>query len=182
MRSVFSRFNHLHCTATSDNLRQLQISSLIYSKHKDNYFQNYVYEAICSAIIQMEAKMLGLWTCLNLKPHTHQRNSPVWSRLLYSETECHFNRVLTPFCNYIPGAAPSGRVFAPFGSENGYTLCPFWSGIDDFRGNYGSAWTYCIYRFNSVWVRKKEKYANRNGIEEFYVLRSNLSNDNIISA
>ena len=24
---------------------------------------------------------------------------------------------------------PSGRVFAPFWSENGYTLCPFWSGI-----------------------------------------------------
>ena len=38
---------------------------------------------------------------------------------------------------YVP--PPSGRVFAPFWSENGYTLCPFWSGIGfGFRGNYGS--------------------------------------------
>ena len=36
-------------------------------------------------------------------------------------------------------AAKSGRVFAPFWSDNGYTLCPFWSGIGyGFRGNYGS--------------------------------------------
>ena len=26
-------------------------------------------------------------------------------------------------------AAPTGRVFAPFWSENGNTLCPFWSGF-----------------------------------------------------
>ena len=33
---------------------------------------------------------------------------------------------------------PSGRVFESFWSENGYTLCPFWSGIGyGFRGNYG---------------------------------------------
>ena len=47
----------------------------------------------------------------------------------------------TPF--YEPyryvSAAPKGRVFVPFWSENGYTLCPFWSGIEyGFRGNYGS--------------------------------------------
>ena len=30
-------------------------------------------------------------------------------------------------------------VFAPFWSDNGYTLCLFWSGIwYGFRGNYGS--------------------------------------------
>ena len=40
-----------------------------------------------------------------------------------------------------------------------------------------------IYRFNSKGVSKKEKYANsKNGFEEFFCLRSNLSNDNIISA
>ena len=33
-----------------------------------------------------------------------------------------------PYISYI-GAASSGRVFAPFWSENEYTLCPFWSGI-----------------------------------------------------
>ena len=45
-------------------------------------------------------------------------------------------------------AALSGRVFAPFWSENGYTLCPFWSGIGyGFRGNYG-VYEH-IYRFNS---------------------------------
>ena len=26
-------------------------------------------------------------------------------------------------------ATPYGRIFGPFWSENGYTLCPFWSGI-----------------------------------------------------
>ena len=35
-------------------------------------------------------------------------------------------------------AALSGRVFASFWSENGYTVYPFWSGIRyGFRGNYG---------------------------------------------
>ena len=34
-------------------------------------------------------------------------------------------------------ASPSGRAFASLWSENGYTLCPFWSGIGyGFRGNY----------------------------------------------
>ena len=32
---------------------------------------------------------------------------------------------------YVP--PPKGGVFAPFWSENGYRLCPFWSGI-----RYGS--------------------------------------------
>ena len=39
-----------------------------------------------------------------------------------------------------------------------------------------------IYRFNSELVRKKEKYANSKWFDEFVCLRSNLSNDNIISA
>ena len=56
-------------------------------------------------------------------------------------------------------ATPSGRVFAPFWSENGYKLCPFWSGIRyGFQGNY--VVYNRIYHFNSKWVRKKEKYAN----------------------
>ena len=34
---------------------------------------------------------------------------------------------------------PKGMVLGPFWSENGYTLCPFLSGIGySFRGNYGS--------------------------------------------
>ena len=45
-------------------------------------------------------------------------------------------------------AAPSGRVFAPFWSENGYTLCSFSSGIGyGFRENLGVYER--IYRFNS---------------------------------
>ena len=39
-----------------------------------------------------------------------------------------------------------------------------------------------IHSFNSEWVRKKEKMRIRNGFEEFLFLRSNLSNDGIISA
>ena len=36
-----------------------------------------------------------------------------------------------------------------------------------------------IYRFNSKWVRKNEKYANSKWIWRIICLRSNLSNDNI---
>ena len=62
-----------------------------------------------------------------------------------------------------PPLPPSGRVFAPFWSENAYTLCPFWSGIGyGFRENLGVYER--IYRFNSKWVRKKEKYANSKWI------------------
>ena len=39
-----------------------------------------------------------------------------------------------------------------------------------------------IYRFNSKWVRKNEKYANSKCIWRIFCLRSNLSNDNVISA
>ena len=82
------------------------------------------------------------------------------------------------------GSSP-GRVFAPYWSENGYTLCPFWSGIGfDFWGNCGIVWTYLSFQLYSKWVEKKEKFSMqiRNGIEEFFCLRANLSNDNIISA
>ena len=55
------------------------------------------------------------------------------------------------------------RVLAPFLSENGYTLCLFWSGIG--YGFWGPTGVYKrIYRFNSKWVRKKEKYANSKWI------------------
>ena len=39
-----------------------------------------------------------------------------------------------PYISYILKvcATPSGRVFVRFWSENGYTLCPFWSGIQYF--------------------------------------------------
>ena len=36
-----------------------------------------------------------------------------------------------------------------------------------------------IYRFNSKWVRKNEKYASSKRIWRIFCLRSNLSNDNI---
>ena len=68
------------------------------------------------------------------------------------------------YISHICMAAPSGRVFTPFWCENVNTLCSFWSGIGlSFRGNYGIAGVYeHFYRFNSKWVRKKEKYANFN--------------------
>ena len=47
-----------------------------------------------------------------------------------------------------------------FCSENRYKPYPFRSGIGyRFWGNYGSVWKYSS-RFNSKWVRKKDKYAN----------------------
>ena len=46
-------------------------------------------------------------------------------------------------------AAPSGRVFAPFWSENGYILCPFWSEIGyGFLGQLRECMN-VIYSFNS---------------------------------
>ena len=69
---------------------------------------------------------------------------------------------------------PSGRVFAPFWSENEYTLCPFWSGIGyGFRGNYGVDER--IYRFNYIPVfqmSKKKLKRNmriRNGFEQIFL-------------
>ena len=64
------------------------------------------------------------------------------------------------------------------GSENGYTFCPFWSGIGyGFQGNYRVYER--IYRFKSKWVRKKEKYVNPKCIWIiFFCLCSNLSNYN----
>ena len=62
---------------------------------------------------------------------------------------------------------PPHRVgfLSRFGLKTGihYTLCPFWSGIMyGFRGNHGVYER--IYRFNSKWVRKKEKYENSKWI------------------
>ena len=59
-----------------------------------------------------------------------------------------------PYISYI-GASPSGRVFAPFWSQNGYTLCPLRSGIGyGFPENYGSVWTYLSFQFQ---MSKKER-------------------------
>ena len=58
----------------------------------------------------------------------------------------------------------TGIHFAHFGLESGVV----------FKGTTGVYER--IYRFNSKRVRKKEKYANRNGFEEFFSLPSNLSN------
>ena len=69
---LFSRFNNLHRTTTSYNLRQLQILSLIYSKHKDYYFQNCIYEAMWLSNHTNGSQNVG-FTYIN----TRQRNSPV---------------------------------------------------------------------------------------------------------
>ena len=54
---------------------------------------------------------------------------------------------------YVPPHRVGG--FASFWSENGYTLCPFWSGIGyGFRGNYGSVWTFLSFQFQ---MSKKER-------------------------
>ena len=46
---------------------------------------------------------------------------------------------------------PVGSCFAPFWSENGYTLCPLCSGIGyAFRGNYKSVWTYLSFQFQMI--------------------------------
>ena len=65
----------------------------------------------------------------------------------------------------------TGIHFGHFGLESGMV----------FEGTTGLY--ECLYRFDSKWVTKKETYDKiGNGFEEFFCLRSNLSNDNIISA
>ena len=50
---------------------------------------------------------------------------------------------------------PSGRVFGPFWSENGYTLYPFWCGIAyGFRGTRESVWMYLSFQ---IQMSKKER-------------------------
>ena len=76
-----------------------------------------------------------------------------------------------------------GRVFTPFWSENGYTLSPFWSGIG-YMVFGGTTGVYqCICRFNSKIMSKKEREICEFEMDwKKFCLRSNLSNDNIISA
>ena len=66
----------------------------------------------------------------------------------------------TPLCRphrYVP--SQTVWFLRRFGLKKRYRLCPFWSGIgygfEGITGVYGG-----IYRFNSKWVRKKEKYAD----------------------
>ena len=54
----------------------------------------------------------------------------------------------TPLYKHRESAAPTGRVFAPFWSENGYRFCPLWS--DSGMGFKGTTGVYePIYCFNS---------------------------------
>ena len=76
---------------------------------------------------------------------------------------------------------PKGMVFAPFRSENGYTLCPFWSGIGSgFRGNYRSVRTsYLSFQFQMI---KKEGviYDFEMDCKKSFIWRSYLSNEDKI--
>ena len=64
----------------------------------------------------------------------------------------------------------TGIHFAHFGLESGMV----------FEGTTGLYER--LYRFNSKRVRKKKNMRIRHGFEEFFCLRSNLRNDDIISA
>ena len=77
-----------------------------------------------------------------------------------------WQKILTNDVNIAPGSTPINkqyryvplhrvRFIAPFWSENGSTLCPFWSGIGyGFQGNYRSVWTYLSFQFQ---MSKKER-------------------------
>ena len=74
-----------------------------------------------------------------------------------------------PYVSYIGMCSPIGSVFAPFWSENRYTLCPFWSGIGyGFRGKYGSVWRYLSFQFQ---MTKKEREIREieMDLENFFV-------------
>ena len=78
---------------------------------------------------------------------------------------------------------PPQRVgFGAFLVWDGYTLCPFWSGIGyGFRGNYGSVWKYLSFQFQ---MSKKESDICEFEMDfwKYFCLRSNLSNNGRISA
>ena len=77
---------------------------------------------------------------------------------------------------------PNGTGFRAFLVRNGYTLCPFWSGIGyGFRGNYGIVWKYLSFQFQ---MSKKERDICQFEMDfwQCFCLRSNLSNDGRISA
>ena len=74
-----------------------------------------------------------------------------------------------------------GKVLGPFWFENGPRLCPFWSGIGyGFRGNYGNVWKYLSFQFQMN--KKNRNMRIRNAFEEIFCMRSDLGNDEVISA
>ena len=83
----------------------------------------------------------------------------VWS---YSNQVGGIKRIKRVRLHYVC-AAPSGRVFAPFWSENGYTPILVWNRVWFLRELRPGVYER-IYRFNSKWVTKKEKYANSEWI------------------
>ena len=70
-----------------------------------------------------------------------------------------------------PLPLPKGMVFAPFWSENGYGL----------RGNYGSVRTYLLLQFQMNTEKERVIYEFDVDFKKSFILRSNLSNDDIIS-
>ena len=73
------------------------------------------------------------------------------------------------------------RFFAAFGLKTGIAFAHV--DLESSLVFEGSTGVYeRIYRFNSKWVRKKEKCGNFKWICRIFCLPSNLSNDDIISA
>ena len=74
-------------------------------------------------------------------------------------------------------------VFAPFRSENGYSFCPFWSGIEyGFQENYGmSSKRNLLFQFQMS--DKERKICDFEiDFKKSFCWRSYPSNDDIISA
>ena len=75
-------------------------------------------------------------------------------------------------CRYVPSHKQNG-----FCAVLVWKLCPFWSGIgygfEGITGVYGG-----IYRFNSKWVRKREKYADSKwNLKNLFCCCFNQGND-----
>ena len=121
--------------------------------------------------------------------------------LYFKVITIHFHSQTQVWTEFIqPRAAPSGggggtplyklyryvlphrvRFLRRFGLKTGIRFAHF--GLESVKVFGGITGVYeGIYRFNSKWVRTKEKHANSKWFDEFVCLRSNLSNDNIISA
>ena len=92
-------------------------------------------------------------TCINVKLHGHPLNTD--TSLLWTVCSAPPPGGVLPYISHIGVcSAPKGMVFAPFWSENGYTLPILVWNRYRFQGNYGSLRKYLSFQCQ---MNKKER-------------------------
>ena len=112
------------------------------------------------------------------KSHSHTEGYSLLPAPCITDTNTLIPGVgVLPYINHLgmcpppPPPPPKGMVFAPF-----------WSGIGHgLRWNYGSVRTYLLFQFQMNTGKERVIYEFDVDFEKFFILRSNLRNDDIIS-